>query len=64
MSGVQGGAGEGGMPGGAGALQGFAQLPPGDGGGPAEGPPGAPGLLQSFSPLVLQPLPGSHGSGL
>ena len=52
------------MPGGPGALQGFAQLPPGDGGVPAEGPPGSSGLLQSFSPLMLQPLPGSHGGGL
>ena len=52
------------MPGGASELQSFAQLPPGDGGVPAEGTPGAPGLLQSFSPLMLQPLPGSHGGGL
>lgn len=52
------------MPGGPGAVQSFAQLPPGDDGVPAEGTPGGLGLLQSFSPLMLQPLPGSHGGGL
>ena len=52
------------MPGGAGALQGFVQLPPGGGGAPAEGAPGAPGMPQGFPPSMLQPLPGSQGNGL